>query len=165
MTIKDKFLAAYDKYAEGLLRHIYLRVSNQEVAEDLLQDVVLRAWRYIAEGEEITNLKAFFYQIAHNLIIDYYRRQKSDVSLEETIEAGEQFVSEEKDALAELCDKETIAACLKELDTETRQIIIWRYIDDLSIKEISEIINKTPNNISVIIHRGLKKLREKMKHV
>ena len=63
MKIEDKFLTAYDKYSEGLLRHIFFRVSDEPVAEDLTQETFMRAWKYIASGEEeIANFKAFFYR-------------------------------------------------------------------------------------------------------
>ena len=162
--MKKRFLAAYDKYAENLLRHVYFRVSREDLAEDITQETFLRLWRCVLVGDDIKNFKAFLYRIAHNLIIDYYRRHKT-ASLEETVETEGEFIVEEKNAFEIICDKEMAACALRELDTETRQIIMWRFIDELSVTEIAEITKKTANNISVIIHRGLKKMREKMKNV
>jgi RNA polymerase sigma-70 factor (ECF subfamily) len=164
MTSKKSFLAAYDKCAESLLRHVYFRVSDEAVAEDILQETMLRVWRSVCAGEAIKNFRAYFYRVAHNLVIDHYRGRK-EVSFEEILEGGEQFATKEKDALNLLADKDLAAAALKELDEETRTIVMWRFIDGLAVKEISEILGKTTGNISVIIHRGLKKLREKMKNV
>ncbi|OGI62240.1 hypothetical protein A2645_01430 [Candidatus Nomurabacteria bacterium RIFCSPHIGHO2_01_FULL_39_9] len=157
--MEDKFLAAYDKYSKNILRHIYFRVSDEKVAEDLTAEVFLKAWRYIANGEEVLNFKAFLYRIANNLIIDFYRTRKENLSLE-ALEEDNEIAIEEKNVFQSICDEDLTACALKELDTETRQIIMFRYIDDLSVKEISEVTNKTTNNISVIIHRGLKKLKE-----
>ena len=77
MRIEENFLKTYDKYASSIFRHIFFRVSDKNLAEDLTQETFFKAWRHVVGNKkrEIENFKAFFYKIANNLIIDYYRRK------------------------------------------------------------------------------------------
>ena len=96
MLLKDRFLIyqvkrgkpeafakIYDKYLDKIYRFIFFRVSSQESAEDLSSQVFLKALEYLNSEKNIDNLQAFLYQIARNLIIDFYRRRGREVSLEE----------------------------------------------------------------------------------
>lgn len=162
-NIEKIYLANYDKYAKAIFRHIYYRVSSESLAQDLTQEAFFKAWRYIANGGEVDNYKALFYRIANNLIIDYYRRkEKIPLSIDDVAEKNLSYKGDQEKKMDEFFHKKTIAKLLSKLETEPKQIIIYRYIDGLGVKEISKIINKSPNNISVIIHRSLKELK---KHV
>lgn len=164
MAKEKEFLAAYDKYAAGILKHIYFRVNNWTLAEDLTQETFFKTWNYLACGSgNIKNFKTFLYRVAHNLIVDHYRRKaKIPLSLEaiNAEEIPDNCTQEETTNL--LINKELVKECVKELDDVSRRIIIYRYVDDLEIGEISELTNKTENNISVIIHRAIKILKGKI---
>jgi len=84
-SIKDKndFTSAYEEFADAIFRHCYFRVSDREKAKDIMQEVFVRTWNYVVEGNEINELKSFLYRTAHNLIIDEYRARKNDASLED----------------------------------------------------------------------------------
>lgn len=164
--MKKRFLKAYNDHASSILRHIYFRVSNKELAEDLTQETFFKTWRYISEKDvEISNLKTFLYRVANNLIIDHYRQKhKNTVDIENI---SEEFIADnaqqEKDAEKKF-DKKLIEESLLRLKDDQKQIIIYRYIDDLSIPEISKLTGKSKENIRVIIHRGLKSLRKTIKY-
>lgn len=164
--MKKRFLTAYNDYAPSILRHIYFRVSNQELAEDLTQETFFKTWRYILEKDvEILNLKTFLYRVANNLIIDHYRQKnKSTVAIDDI---SEEFIATEAQQEKETertFDKKLVEASLLKLKDDQRQILIYRYIDDLSIPEISKLTGKSKENIRVIIHRGLKSLRGTTKY-
>lgn len=164
LTTKKEFLSSYDSYAESILKHIYFRVGSKELAEDLTQETFFKAWNNIADNnKKIDNFKFFVYKIANNLIIDHYRKKaRAPISLDD--------IHSEKTSIDPVQEKEAentinrifLEKCLLELDKTHRQIMVYRYINDFSIKEISEITKKSESNISVIIHRGIKFLRERM---
>jgi len=167
LSAKDEFLRAYDKYADSILRHAYFRMGNWELAEDLTQDTFFKVWNRISKNSEnINNFKTFLYKVADNLIIDYYRRKpRVPVSIEKiNPEAVSSDPTQEREA-EKIINKNLIEKCLLELDEKYREIIIYRYINDHTIKEISEITGKSANSISVIIYRGLKFLKDKIKYV
>ena len=165
MKHEEEFTKAYDTYAVPILRHISFRVSNKDVAQDLTQETFFRAWRFISSKEgavKIKSFKAFLYRIANNLVIDYYRKKKETVSLED-IQQKELIVQalQEEEAEARI-EKAVMEKHLAELKDEYRQILLYRYVDDLSVSEISEMMGKTKDNVSVTTHRALKALRKQM---
>lgn len=160
-TIEQEFLNNYDENASHILKHIYFRVNNWELAEDLTQETFFKAWGHIASnGEKINNLKTFTYRIAHNLIVDHYRRKPRIPLSIETIDV-DKISSEplQEKQVDRIIDEKLVKKKLKSLEEPYRQIIIHRYLDDLSIKEISLITGKSENNISVLIHRAIKILK------
>lgn len=162
--VEKDFLDAYDAYAGNVLKHIYFRISNWELAEDITQETFLKTWDYISNGGgKIKNFKTFIYRIAHNLIIDHYRRKsRIPISLE-MITDDKMAMEPMQEKLADgMLEKKLVEKYLATLDDEYRKILVYRYIDDLSIQEISEITSRSPNNVSVAIHRALKILKDKI---
>ncbi|KKQ21557.1 hypothetical protein A2999_02520 [Candidatus Wolfebacteria bacterium RIFCSPLOWO2_01_FULL_38_11] len=162
MRIEEAFLAAYDQCSENILRHIYFRVSNMALAEDLTSETFLKTWQYLSGGKEVKNLKGFLYQVANNLIIDHYRQKpKEAVSFDNLPE-----FKDDKKSLSRDIDKGIEIGLLKknleQLSEDYRKILIYRFIDDLSIDEISKITDKSSVNIYVIIHRAIKVLKKKI---
>ncbi len=164
-NIEKLFLSAYDDCAAKILKHIYFRVNNKSVSEDLTSETFMKAWNYLREGNEVKNLKGFIYKIADNLVIDYYREKyRGEISLENVKETPDW---NRAPSTVEDIDKESdlslIKKYLNELPSDYKQILIHRFIDDLSIREIKEITGKSMTNIYVMIHRGLRMLRKKIK--
>lgn len=164
--LEQEFLDNYDENASHILKHIYFRVNNWELAEDLTQETFFKAWGHIvSNGEKINNLKTFTYRIAHNLIVDHYRR-KPRIPLSIEIVNTDKIFSEplQEKQVDRMIDEKLMREKLSSLEEPYRQIIIHRYFDDLSIKEISAITGKSENNISVMIHRAIKILKNKIYH-
>lgn len=161
-----QFLESYDKYSKNILRHIYFRVSNSSSAEDILSEAFLKTWQFIVKGGKINDFKSFLYKTTNNLIIDYYRKKsKIALSLEEL---PQEFTQDHSSiSIDEVIDEKLLArqirSYLRRLPPPYKEIIIYRYIDELTIKEIRKITGKTPANIYVIIHRGIKLLKNNLK--
>ena len=155
----ETFLKAYDEYADALFRHVFFRLFDDKKAADLVQETFYRAWMSVVDGKEIDNMRAFLYAVLNNLIIDEYRRKK-EASLEVLAEKG--FApSEDLDGpLQEHLDAKDIASVLSELEEHHREVVIMRYIDDLTPKEIAGITGESTNIISVRIHRAMQKVRK-----
>ena len=162
---REVFVKAYDLYINQLYRFIYFKVGNREEAEDLCSAVFLKTWNYILENslKEHKTLKALLYKIARNLIIDNYGKNKN----KETISLdGDKSVEiiDEKPSAAKVMELKTdllvLETKLPELKDEYREVIILRFVNELSIKEIAEIIDKPKGNTRVLIFRALKSLKE-----
>jgi len=156
------FGQCYDFYAPKLYRHAFYRLGSKELAEDIVSEVFTRTWEFLVEpGNKIDNLKAFLYRIANNLIIDYYRAKgKQPILVDEILQMhlGDEGRGAEKlDSKLEL---ELVLKNLEKLNQETQELLIWRYIDQLSISEICKVSGKTANAVYVAIHRGLKELKK-----
>ena len=70
----------YDLYTDSIYRYIYFKVGQDEEARDLTSEVFLKAWNYIQDNKitDYKTLKALFYKIARNLVIDHYRRKSNN---------------------------------------------------------------------------------------
>lgn len=162
---KDAFAEVYDLYVDQIYRFIYFKIGSKEEAEDLTSAVFLKTWNYIRVSEvEETTLKALIYKIARNIIIDQYRKKSLRDEVPITDE-NENFINikDDRQNLSEQFDqaieKEAVLAKLSELKDEYREMIVLRYIEDLSIGEIAEIQGKKRGTVRVEAHRALRALK------
>ena len=153
------FLEAYDAYADALFRHCFYRVYHHELAKDLVQQTFLRAWQYLVEGNKVEHLRALLYTIATRLVIDEVRKQRPTQSLDTLEENGFEPSKDPRSSLESHLDADQLIPYLARLDEDERSLIVLRYIDDLSPKEIALVLSESTNVISVRLHRSLKKLR------
>ena len=162
-TKKEVFLKAYDQYADSLFKFAYFKTSDRDVAKDITQETFTKTWEFLQKGEEVLNLRSFLYQVMRNIIIDYYRKKKSlslDKQLEQGIDVSE--TNKESQVYERSEEKEAIRK-LNSLEEMYREILELRFIQDLSVNEIAEMLKVSPNVVSVRINRGLEKLRQAMK--
>lgn len=165
---ETRFLKAFEEYNDALFRHAFLRISNRERAVDLVHDTFTKVWSYIRDGYEIDSFRPFLYKVLNNLIIDEYRKRKEaslDTLLEkEGVDEGsfDELSESSVEMLAATIDGRKAFELLEELPDQYREVILYRFVDQLGPREISELIEESENVISVRIHRGLKLLRQKI---
>lgn len=157
-SLDEEFLKAYEQYADAIFRHCYYRVFDRERGKDLMQEVFMRAWEYIARGEKVRNMRAFLYRIANNLIVDESRRKK-EASLDKMQEEGFDPGKDETGHWQNRIEHGRVVHSLMRLDDHYRDVLVMRYVNDLSPSEIAEVTGESANTISVRIYRGLKHLR------
>lgn len=157
--LQSVFMQAYDSYNDAIFRYCFFETSNRQVALDLTQDTFMKVWQYLEEGKKVEHMKAFLYRVAGNLVIDYRRKKKSD-SLDSLMEEGFDVEHDEREKIIDGFDGKKVMELLKDIGDTYRDVIIMRFVDDLSIKEISAITGESENTISVRIHRGTEKLRQ-----
>ncbi len=165
---EERFLKAFDEYADALFRHAAYRLSDRERSIELVHDTFTKAWGYLRDGREIDSYKPFLYKVLNNLIIDEYRRRK-EVSLDSLLaEEGrnegsfEELKSGSIEELTFALDARKASELIHELPNVYREVIVLRYVDGLGPKEISDLIEETENVVSVRIHRALRLLRERI---
>lgn len=156
---KNVFLEAYKELSEPIFRHCFIRVSDREKAKDITQETFIRVWKYLQGGEKINNTKAFVFKIANNLIIDNYRKKKTD-SLDLMKESGFEIVGDEPGAVRLSAEIRNALETIHKIEPKYKEVLIMRFVDDLTIGEIAGILKETENSISVRIHRGINKLKE-----
>ncbi len=159
ISMEKQFLEAYEKYADAIFRHCYFRLSDEEQARDIMQETFLKTWEYIAQGKEIKNIRAFLYRVAHNQIVDHYRKKKES-SLEGLQEKGFEPRHDIRENLMDTVDAKSVVETIEKLDEKYRDTILMRYVDELSVQEIAEILGESENLVSVHIHRGIQQLRK-----
>lgn len=166
MKQEKAYLEAFEQYAGVLYRHSYFRVSDPERARDLVSDTFTRTWDYLVKGNTIDDFKPFLYRTLNHLIIDEYRKKKTeslDVLLgEKDIPEGafEELIEGGKEEMEFELDAKQIPGLLESMPVLYKEVVTMRYLDGLMPAEISEILNIPVNTISVRIHRGVAWLSE-----
>lgn len=165
---EQQFKDAFERYSDELFRHASMRLSDRERALELTQDSFMKTWEYVRKGGEVRDLRPFLYQTLRHLIIDEYRKGKMH-SLDRMLEDAEGGAVE---AMLPQDDTNTLEAAMERLDAKAalrrvlelpelyREVLLLRYAEGLSPKEISIIITESENVVSVRIHRALKKMRD-----
>lgn len=157
-----KFSKIYDQYIDKIYRFVFLKVSSQEIAQDLCSETFLRGWEAYKDNPNIENPSAFLYRIARNLVIDHYREKGRTqfVSTETVLITDPNPGIEEKAVFNS--DLDQIKAVLADLKADYQDVIIWHYLDDLSIPETAKMLGRTEETTRVLLHRALKSLRNEV---
>jgi len=146
-----------------MIRFIYLRVDTTETAQDLTSLAFLKLWK--RKSSDISNPTAFLYRIARNQIIDFYRaKSKKPLSSDKVGEIADFQVSQPtfSQKIELTMEMERIKKAIHNIKPVYADVIIWHYVDDLSNKEIAQILKKTEGNVRVIIHRALEALKKQL---
>lgn len=157
----EAFGYLYDNYVEKIYRFVFFKVSSKEEAEDLTSEVFLKAWDYlISEGKEVGNFTGFIFQIARNKVIDFYRTRarKQETALDPELEIS--MVDKNFEQVAANQELEKLLNIIKQLKQEYQEIVLLRYVEEMSISEIARILEKSSLNVRVTLHRAGKKLKE-----
>lgn len=160
----EAFSKIYDLYITPIYRFIYFKVSSRQDAEDLTSEVFLKVWQYITTtDEEIENLRALLYRSARNLVIDFYRRNAKKDFAQDT-EILENIQDDKQQSLLSQVevkiDMKNIEKILRQMKDEYREIIILKFIEELSIGEIANVLDKSKGSVRVTLHRALKVAQE-----
>ena len=154
----------YDRYVGRIYNYIYHRVGQAELAEDLTAQVFARMLESIREGRAWrTSFSGWIYRIAHNLVIDYYRRRgrAAFVELEEASPIAADETDPVRKAEARL-ESEHLRAALAKLTAEQAEVIALRFLDEFSIAEVAAMMNKTEGAIKALQYRAVLALRRVM---
>lgn len=164
------FTELHSQYFSRIFEFILFKIPQREDAEDLANQVFLNIWEYLTKKpqRQVLSFRAFLYKAARNAVADFYRKQgrKSEVveldDPEELLEIADQGDDSLEKQLQEQ-DADYLIQCVQKLREPYREIIALRFFEELSIKEIAEIIDKTEGNTRVFIHKGIKALRAIMR--
>ena len=151
--------AAYDKYGKSLVARAFFKTSDHATSEDLVQDTFAKTWKYLVGGGKIDIMKAFLYHVLNHLIVDEYRKHKT-ASLDALLEKGfEPSAEDSSHRLFNILDGKSLVVLILRLPVLYQKVIRMRYVQSLSLKEMSLITGQTRNALAVQVHRGIAKLR------
>ena len=163
--IQKQFTETYEREADALFRYCFMRVHDREKAIDIVQDIFSELWKKYQSGEKIEYQRAYLFTLAHNRIIDWYRKKKSD-SLDALLENGadgKAFEPADEKMHSDIIlssEAKFVIEAIKKLEPIYRDVLSLRFTEDLTPAEIGDIIRENPNTVSVRINRGLEKLKE-----
>lgn len=159
---KDAFGELYERYVKKIYNYLYYRTGNQHDAEDLTARVFFRAMSHIETyTERGVPFQAWLYRIAHNLVANWHRDRgrRKVIPLDEFIVSGLRSDSPDKHA-EDQEEKERLLNAIRRLPDERQQLLILKFVDQLSNAEIGDIMERTEGAIKSLYHRTLIALRD-----
>ena len=148
--------AAFDALARDyapLLRGFVLRRVPHEAADDILQDALLAAWTALPSYSRRARFKAWLFAIAARKCVDFYRA-RGRANIEVPLEQADTELSAQKDAYADVDQKQAIESALRLLPAEQREVIDLYYYAELSLPEIAQALERNLNTVKYQFYRA-----------
>jgi len=148
----------YDQYSVKIYNYIYHRIGDAHVAEDLTAEVFLKMLEAVkASAGWRISLSGWLYRIAHNLVVDYFRRKPR----REGLPLDEQLMAAQDDSahLERVLAQQRLRAAIRRLTEDQQQVIILKFVEEMSNAEVAEILGKTEGAVKALQHRALAALR------
>ena len=155
--------SAHHDFERGLNLYAFSKVHSHSMSDDLVQDTFIKTWRYLVRKGKIHVMKAFLYHVLNGLVIDEYRKHKA-TSLDTLMETGFDPGVDDSEQHLNFLDGKLAITLIGHLPEKYQKVMRLRYVNMLSLKEMSLITGKTKNTIAVQIHRGLEKLKRLYNH-
>ncbi len=163
-----------NKYADGLYAYIIVRIRDAALAEDIVQETFLNAWKARESYKGFASEKNWLYAICKNKIIDHYRKQST--SIVNVSGSDENLYFDEADHWTDKSlPKEwgmdysqpveikefyvVLENCKMKLIQIQQKVFVLKYMEDMNSDEICKVLNITPSNYWVLIHRAKLHLR------
>jgi RNA polymerase sigma-70 factor (ECF subfamily) len=149
----------YDRYARLILRYIYLRVDEHELAQDLTQEVFIKVIHGIARFEyrDEKSFLGWLYTIAANVLHSHQRRRRLSST---PLELQEHLVDQRsQDNARTITDRVALQQAIGQLTKDQQQVLTLRFFADMSNSEIAEILRRTEGAIKALQHRAIQSLQ------
>ena len=158
---QEAFAQLYESHFDKIFRYVVLKIRNQAEAEDMTQQVFIKAYEsigsYQSQGVPFT---AWLFRIAHNQMVDYVRKQskKQTVPLDESLQIKDDSdVEHEVEVKIEM---EKVVLATAKLTKAQREVISLRFAGGLSITEAAKTMRKSEGAIKALQHSAILALRK-----
>jgi len=150
------FAYIYNETKNGVFAVIIAIVKDQYATEDLMQETYIKMLTNLNQYKKGRNFNAWIVQIAKNLAIDYYRKNKN--LLVRDVNEDEFVYNVNVDSKPK--NNEDLESIIKVLNEEERQIILLHIVSDMKFREISSVVNKPLGTVLWIYNKSLKKIKK-----
>ncbi|MGG4490272.1 RNA polymerase sigma factor SigW [Metabacillus idriensis] len=171
---QNAFAEIVDIYKDKIYQLCYRMLGNSHEAEDIAQEAFIRAYVNIHSYDMDKKFSTWLYRIATNLTIDRIRKKKPDYYLDAEVTGTEGLtmysqvaadVALPEDQVETMELQQMIQKEILKLPDKYRSVIVLKYIDELSLIEISEILDMPIGTVKTRIHRGREALRKQLRHL
>ena len=160
------FAVLVDRYKDLVFTLALRMLKNREEAEEVAQDTFIKVFTALPRFKGDSKLSTWIYKVAYNSCLDRIRKNKrgvDEVGIDSFTEHQIKTVDNALDALKEKEQQQTIQHCLQQLASKDSFLLTLFYFEELSLEEISQIVNMEPNTVKVNIHRARKRLATVLK--
>ncbi len=159
-TNPEAFAIIYDLYFSRVYNYIRFRVGDPYLTDDLTSQVFEKVLNKITMYQQNRgNFAAWLFAIAHNTVLDHFRKQKISSLVFFDNHKQKNLDSEPEDAVIAKELREDLFTALKSLNDRERNILGLKFWSSLTNRKIAELTGLTENNVGIIIYRAIKRLR------
>ena len=157
-----------DRYQGDIHRMIYYRIRARMDAEDLTQDVFIRAYRSISRLREPNRFRSWLYTIAVNRVNDYLRKKRVRSIFKSTddgpdVQPDTDRLRDQPEALEQVLKEDfwrQVGRIAEKLSRMEREVFMLRFLDNLNINEIARILKKSESTVKTHLYRALAKFKK-----
>ena len=165
----ERYAELIERYQGKLFAYLYRLIGSRQDAEDLLQDVFVKAYKNLRSYDTQRKFSSWIYRIAHNEAVNHIKRKslrrfipwENVTAAKDKIEISSAEEGADKAWIRKEINKEVDEA-IDRLPLKYKQVLVLRYYQDKSYEEISEISGKPVNTVGTLINRAKKKLSEEL---
>ena len=155
----EAFARLYACYVERITRYVYFRVTDHQLAEDITSRIFIKMLEKLKTYQAGQSpVIAWLYRMAHNAVIDHYRMKRTFISLEDANQAEVRHEDGIDEKLDLQVKSQQLRAALQVLTEEQQRVLILRFIDGLSTREIARQLGKRQGAVRGLQMRALQKL-------
>ena len=148
----------YDTYSPGIYRYAMRLLGDMSLAEDCVAETFARFLKSLQERRGPRDqLRAYLYRIAHNWIVDLYRKNEKVFELNDTIRSE---ADGPEDEAAKHIHQKQVRSAIRRLTPDQQQVISLKYLEDWTNEEIAQVMKKPIGAVKSIQHRALKSLHK-----
>jgi RNA polymerase sigma-70 factor (ECF subfamily) len=168
---QQAFVEIVDLYKDKIYHLGYRMLNNRHEAEDIVQETFLRVFKSLDRYDPNQKFSTWIYRIATNLCIDRLRKRKpiysldADMNDQEGLDGYSLIPSDDRTPESELMISETkqiVYDAIDSLPAKYKSVMILRYLEDMSLQEISDVLEMPVTTIKTRVHRGRDFLRKKL---
>ena len=156
----------YDRYEERIFAYIYRRIGDPTLAEDLTAQVFLKMLEAIRKEKAWnSSFSGWLYRIAHNLVIDQYRKRGKATYM--SIDDAPTLTAKEEgppQAAERQFDADNLRKAIDRLTEEQASVVSLRFLEGYSITEVATLLEKTEGAIKALQYRAVSNLRRLLEH-
>lgn len=161
----DAFGILYERHAPAIYRYLFAHLPERMDAEDLTGEVFLKTWQSLSGySQRGTPFLAFLYRVAHNALIDHYRRARHDD--QQSTADHEDYLKDANPGPAEVIgarlEHQELLDIMSHLHKDYQTVLVLRFISELSPEETAQIMQRSAGSIRVLQHRALAALRKQI---
>lgn len=158
MKLEELYKEVYPR----IYAFFYVKTSNKQVAEDLVQEVFYQAIKTFHTFSYESSIETWLFAIAKNRLRNFYRSKKYQKYLLEKIPKGESDPTSPEEQLLEKEKQKTLIEAINQLEVLQKEIVTLRVYGELSFKEIAMLVNKSENYTRIIFHRAKLKIQREL---
>jgi len=165
---RSAFAQLADRFHEDIFRMVYYRIRSRADAEDITQDIFLKAFQKISSIKETARFRGWLFSITLNRIRDFQRKKRFRSLFKAEVENIESHVSDsadtdQPDALNQVLKKDfwrQIGSILNKMSNMEKEVFLLRFLDHLSINEIAGVLQKNESTVKTHLYRALAKFKK-----